>query len=69
MARLREPPRATSQPRSALLDEAERVYVGDFAPNVRPVAAVRARVLAASGRRGRGAEPGRATGALDGRRR
>ena len=32
-----------------LLDEAERVYVGDFSPNVRPVAAVRARVLAASG--------------------
>src|SRR5437868_3588590 len=26
-----------------LLDEAERVYVGDFFPNVRPVAAVRAR--------------------------
>ena len=33
-----------------LLDEAERVYVADFAPNVRPVDAVRARVLAASGR-------------------
>jgi LuxR family transcriptional regulator, maltose regulon positive regulatory protein len=32
-----------------LLDEAERVYVGDFQPNVRPVAAIRARVLAASG--------------------
>lgn len=27
-----------------LLDEAERVYVGDFAPNVQPVAAVRARL-------------------------
>ncbi len=31
-----------------LLEEAERVYVGDFAPNVRPVAAVRARVLLAA---------------------
>ena len=28
----------------ALLDEAERVYVGDFAPNVQPIAAVRARL-------------------------
>jgi LuxR family maltose regulon positive regulatory protein len=28
----------------ALLEEAERVYVGDFAPNVQPVAAVRARL-------------------------
>ena len=33
-----------------LLGEAERVYVGDFAPNVRPIAATRARVLAAAGR-------------------
>jgi LuxR family maltose regulon positive regulatory protein len=32
-----------------LLDEAERVYVGDFAPNVRPIASIRARLLAASG--------------------
>ena len=32
-----------------LLEEAERLYVADFAPNVRPVDAVRARVLAASG--------------------
>ncbi len=32
-----------------LLDEAERVYMGDFSPNVRPVPAVRARVLAARG--------------------
>ena len=32
-----------------LLDEAGRVYLGDFAPNVRPVAATRARLLAASG--------------------
>ena len=33
-----------------LLEEAERLYVADFAPNVRPVDAVRARLLAASGR-------------------
>ena len=32
-----------------LLEEAERVYVGDFSPNVQPIAATRARVLAASG--------------------
>ncbi|MEO7059531.1 MAG: LuxR C-terminal-related transcriptional regulator [Lapillicoccus sp.] len=35
-----------------LLEEAERVYVADFAPQVRPVDAVRARVLAASGQVG-----------------
>jgi len=34
----------------ALLDEAERRYVSDFYPNVRPVAAMRARVWAAQGR-------------------
>jgi LuxR family maltose regulon positive regulatory protein len=33
-----------------LLDEAQRVYLGDFAPNVRPIPALRARVLAAQGR-------------------
>jgi LuxR family maltose regulon positive regulatory protein len=33
-----------------LLDEAERVYVGDFSPNVRPVPAMRARLLLAQGR-------------------
>jgi LuxR family transcriptional regulator, maltose regulon positive regulatory protein len=33
-----------------LLDEAERVYVGDFFPNARPVPALRARVWAAHGR-------------------
>ena len=32
-----------------LLDEAQRVYLGDFSPNVRPVPAMRARVLAAQG--------------------
>jgi len=33
----------------ALLDEAERVYVGDFSPPVHPIHASRARVLTASG--------------------
>ncbi len=32
-----------------LLNEAERLYVGDFFPNVRPVPALRARVLVAQG--------------------
>jgi LuxR family transcriptional regulator, maltose regulon positive regulatory protein len=35
-----------------LLDEAERLYVGDFFPNVRPVPALRARVWIAQGRLG-----------------
>jgi len=35
-----------------LLDEAERLYVGDFFPNVRPVPALRARVWIAQGRIG-----------------
>jgi len=35
-----------------LLDEAERLYVGDFFPNVRPVPALRARVRAAQGELG-----------------
>jgi LuxR family maltose regulon positive regulatory protein len=34
----------------ALLDEAERVYVGDFLPDVRPVPAVRARLWVRQGR-------------------
>jgi LuxR family maltose regulon positive regulatory protein len=33
-----------------LLDDAERVYVGDFSPNVRPIPAMRARVWIAQGR-------------------
>jgi LuxR family maltose regulon positive regulatory protein len=33
-----------------LFDEAERVYAGDFSPEVRPIAAMRARALAAQGR-------------------
>ncbi|WP_433371711.1 LuxR C-terminal-related transcriptional regulator [Actinoplanes sp. CA-142083] len=32
-----------------LLEDAQRVYVGDFSPDVRPVAALRARMLAANG--------------------
>jgi LuxR family maltose regulon positive regulatory protein len=35
-----------------LLNEAERLYVSDFFPNVRPVPAVKARVWIAQGRRG-----------------
>ena len=35
-----------------LLDEAERLYAGDFSPNVRPVPAMRARVWVAQGRLG-----------------
>ena len=33
-----------------LLDEAERLYMSDFSPNVRPIAAMRARVWARQGR-------------------
>jgi LuxR family maltose regulon positive regulatory protein len=35
-----------------LLDEAEQVYMGDFSPNVRPVSALKARLLAEQGRFG-----------------
>jgi LuxR family maltose regulon positive regulatory protein len=35
-----------------LLDDAERLYVGDYFPNVRPIAALRARVWVALGRIG-----------------
>jgi LuxR family maltose regulon positive regulatory protein len=35
-----------------LLNEAERLYYGDFSPNVRPIAAMRARVWVAQGRLG-----------------
>jgi LuxR family transcriptional regulator, maltose regulon positive regulatory protein len=49
MARIRA---AEGDPGGALdlLDEAQRVYMGDFSPNVRPVPAVRAQMLAAQGR-------------------
>lgn len=36
----------------ALLDEAERLYMSDFSPNVRPIAALRTRVWIAQGRLG-----------------
>jgi LuxR family maltose regulon positive regulatory protein len=36
-----------------LLDEAQRVYLGDFSPNVRPIPALRARVLVCPGPGGR----------------
>src|SRR6476661_1368551 len=51
MARIRE---AEGDPGGALdlLDEAERLYVGDFFPNVRPVPALRARVRVALGELG-----------------
>ena len=48
MARLREA-EGDCHAALGLLEEAERVYVGDFSPNVRPVAATRARLLAAAG--------------------
>ena len=35
-----------------LLDEAERLYVSDFSPNVRPIAALKTRVWVAQGRLG-----------------
>jgi LuxR family maltose regulon positive regulatory protein len=49
MARIRA---AEGDPHAAdgLLDEAERLYVGDFSPDVRPVAALRARLWAVQGR-------------------
>jgi LuxR family maltose regulon positive regulatory protein len=49
MAKLRL---AEGDPEGALdlLDEAERVYVPDFFPNVRPIAAMKARVLIRQGR-------------------
>jgi LuxR family transcriptional regulator, maltose regulon positive regulatory protein len=49
MARLREA-EGDRDGALELLDEAERLYVGDFFPNVRPVAASKARVWAAQGR-------------------
>ncbi|TCC48865.1 tetratricopeptide repeat protein [Kribbella capetownensis] len=48
MARLREAEGDLVGARDQL-DAAERVYVGDFAPNVRPIAAHRARVMVAQG--------------------
>ncbi len=45
-----------------LLDEAERLYAGDFSPNVRPVAALRTRVWLAQGRLGEALDWARARG-------
>ena len=51
MARIREAQGALDGSRD-LLDEAERLYIGDFFPNVRPVPASKARVWVAQGRLG-----------------
>jgi LuxR family maltose regulon positive regulatory protein len=51
MARLREA-RGDLDGALDLLDEAERLYMGDFFPNVRPVLALKARVWVAQGRLG-----------------
>ena len=51
-----------------LLDEAQRVYMGDFSPNVRPVSALRARVLAARGDVGQALDWARERGPVRGRR-
>ncbi len=48
MARIREV-HADFDAAVDLLDEAERLYAGDFSPNVRPVAAIRARVWVKQG--------------------
>lgn len=45
-----------------LLADAERCYVGDFSPDVRPVDAIRARVLVAGGRAAEGLEWARGRG-------
>ena len=49
MARVREA-EGDLEGAATLLAEAERVYAGDFSPDVRPIAAMRARVLIAQGR-------------------
>ncbi|MDQ5851175.1 MAG: helix-turn-helix transcriptional regulator, partial [Chloroflexota bacterium] len=46
----------------ALLDEAERLYMRDFSPNVRPIAALKARVWIAQGRVGQARDWARAQG-------
>jgi LuxR family transcriptional regulator, maltose regulon positive regulatory protein len=51
MARLREA-QGDLEGALGLLDEAERLYVSDFYPNVRPIPALKARVWAAQGRLG-----------------
>ena len=44
--------RRPNEPPLELLDEAERLYVGDFYPKVRPIAALKARVWVAQARWG-----------------
>ena len=61
MARVREA-RGDLAGAVTLLDEAQRVYMGDFSPNVRPVPALRARVLAAQGNVARALEWARERG-------
>ena len=51
-ARVREP-KATSMPRSSCSMTREQRYDGDFFPEVRPIPAMRARVLAGDGARAR----------------
>ena len=53
---------------ATLLDDAERVYAGDFSPDVRPIPAMRARVWIAQGRLGRRPPVGPRAGPV-GRRR
>jgi LuxR family maltose regulon positive regulatory protein len=45
-----------------LLDEAERLYMSDFSPNVRPIAALKTRVWLAQGRLGEALDWARAQG-------
>jgi LuxR family maltose regulon positive regulatory protein len=61
MARLREA-QGDLDGALALLQEAERLYVGDFFPNVRPVAALQTRVWVAQGRLGEALDWARARG-------
>ena len=61
MARIREAQRDLDGAID-LLNEAERVYYGDFSPNVRPIAAMRARVWVAQGRLGNAFDWARAQG-------
>ena len=53
----------------ALLEEAERLYVGDFSPDVRPVGAIRARLWVRAGDLAAARRWARRTGAVAARRR
>jgi LuxR family maltose regulon positive regulatory protein len=61
MARMREA-QADLDGALGLLDEAERVYMGDYFPNVRPIAAMKTRVWIAQGRLGEALAWARAQG-------